>query len=98
MIFISNLFVLPLLVIIWSADAWLWLATIRLLLGKITSANNSFYNALRCLADPLPEYVRHITTKWSSKSLPYWMPWLMCFIGLMILRYALLEIIIVSQN
>jgi hypothetical protein len=98
MIYITNPLILPLIILIWSADAWLWLVSIRLLLGRIVSADNSVYNALRCLTDVLPEHVNRCLAKWSDRSLPRWIPWLITFIGLIALRHMLLQLIISLQN
>ena len=97
MIYVTNPLIVPFIALIWSADAWLWLASIRLVLGRIVSSNNSVCNALERLTDPLPKQVERSLSKWTNKQLPHWLPWLIVFVGLIVLRQLLLQLIVAMQ-
>ena len=97
MVYIENPLVLPLVILIWSADTWLWLASIRFVLRKTISTDNSFYIAIKSLTDPLPGYLKQLSKTYLHKSLPDWVPWVTGFTVLMVLRHMLLQLIISFQ-
>jgi hypothetical protein len=69
MIFISNPFALPLLVLIWSADLWLWLSVIKMIAEKIKPAN-TFSRSVAPVTDWLPEYLNRYLKVYLNKPLP----------------------------
>lgn len=89
MIFISNPLVLPVLVVIWSIDTWIWMASIRLLLGKL-NPDNQFTSLLGKLADPLPKIVNRQLAVWFRKAVPQWLAWTVTIVSLLMLRHILL--------
>jgi hypothetical protein len=97
MIYVTNPVILPFIVLIWSADAWLWLGSTRLVLGKILSSDNPVLNALERLTDPLPKLVKRSLSKWTNTQLPHWLPWLIVFVGAIVFRQMLLQLIFAMQ-
>ena len=93
MIYITNPIALPLAILAWSLDAWLWLASIRLLLGHIMSDNSTCHAIVR-LTDPLPQYVRQVTSAWTRRNIAVWVSWVITFICMIILRHTLLQLIV----
>jgi len=87
MIFINSPFILPLLIIIWSVDAWLFLASARLILGKIAPANQ-FSKTIILLTDPLPQLVKRWILHWFKKAMPTKAAWLLTIVAVLILRYV----------
>ena len=98
MIYFTNILIFLLSLIIWSADSWLWLAFMRLVLSKFSSEDNSFYCAFKTLTEPLPELLKRFTAKWGNKSLPRWFLWLITVTILIIFRYSLLQFITLLQD
>jgi hypothetical protein len=93
MIVIQNPFVFPVLVIIWSIDAWLWLAFIRLMLEKL-SPNNQLAISLCKLVDPLVKASGRLMSKCFKKELPEWSLRLITIIALILSRYLLVSLIV----
>ncbi len=86
MIFITHIFNLPLLILIWLIEVYLFLAAARLILAKIPSARQTrFYRQVKLLTDPFPNFVSQSLAKWSHASMPSWLAWVIvillgCFV------------------
>ena len=77
MIFVTNLFYMPFLVLIWLIEAYLFLTAARLVIAAVPSARKShLYHQLKLLTDPLPSKVGQHLAKWVRASLPSSLPWL----------------------
>ena len=99
MIFISNPFVLPLLVLVWSIDAWLWLASIRLILGQLPSfRSGSVCQCLKRLTDTLPQVMGLSVSRWTKKQMPSWLTWLVAVASLVMIRHLVLSFVIRFQQ
>jgi len=71
MTYISNLFNLPFLILIWLIEAYLFLASARLIVARIPSARQTyFYQNLKLLVDFVPEALRRKLAKWKDKKNP----------------------------
>jgi hypothetical protein len=93
MINISNPFVVPALVIIWSVDAWLWLALARLILAKLSP--DSQITALLCkLTDPPVRLAGRLMFLGFRTEIPEWLLWPITFLTLIILRCLLVSLIV----
>ena len=95
MIIISNPFVFPILVIIWSMDAWLWLASVRLILEKLIP-NNQLTISLSKIVDPLAKLADRLMLKYLKKRLPQWLSWIAIFFTLISIRYLLISLIVLN--
>jgi hypothetical protein len=99
MIFITNPFALPLLILIWSLDAWLWLASLRLILDKLPSVRiNHFCQSLRQFTDPLPNAVNRWISLWTRKPIPTWFMWLLTLVAVIVLRHLLISFVMSMQS
>lgn len=92
MIYITNPLLLPLVILVWSADAWLWLASLRLIIGHLTP-DNRLCKAIERLTDPLPEYIGRLINKVTGKSLNISFLWIISIVALIVLRHLILGII-----
>jgi len=94
MIYISNIFNLPLLIIIWLIEAYLFVAACRLIVAKIPSARQTyFYKNLKLLTDFVPEALSRKLLKWKDKSIPSWLAWFIVILSGFILRQALIVMV-----
>ncbi|MBN2138559.1 MAG: hypothetical protein JW720_12200 [Sedimentisphaerales bacterium] len=96
MIFLSNPLFLPLVLIIWAADAWLLLATIRLILRESSlSSQSPFCTAISRLTDPLLQFVNSRLSRLfrKGKPLPSWLLWLIVILSTLTIRQILIMIV-----
>ncbi|MFA6186475.1 MAG: hypothetical protein WC770_04580 [Phycisphaerae bacterium] len=93
MIVISNPFAFPILLIIWSIDAWLWMASLRIVLEKL-NPNHQLTVSLGRLVDPLVKALGRLLSKCFKRELPEWLLWLITFFALVALRYILVSLIV----
>ena len=94
MAYISSLFNLPLLIVIWLIEAYLFLAAARLIVAKIPSAKQTYFcQNLKLLVDFVPEALRRKLAKWKEKSIPPWLAWFIVILSGFILRQALIVIV-----
>ena len=94
MTYISNLFSLPRLIMIWLIEAYLFLAVARLIVARIPSAKQTYFlQNLKLLVDFVPEALRSKLVKWKDKSIPFWLAWFIVILSGFILRQALIVIV-----
>lgn len=99
MIFIANPFVLPLLVLMWFIDIWLWLASIRLILDQLPSfRTGSICQYLKQLTDKLPQVIGRSVSKWIQKQMPPWLTWVVTVASLIMIRHLVLSFVIHFQQ
>lgn len=94
MTYIPNMFNLPFLIIIWLIEAYLFLASARLIVASIPSARQSaFCQNLKLLTDFVPEALSRKLFKWKDKPIPSWLAWFIVILSGFILRQALIVIV-----
>ena len=93
MIVIQNPFVFPVLLIIWSIDAWLWLASLKFVLEKL-NPNHQMAVSLSRMVDTLVKTSGRLFSKCLKKEFPEWLLWLITFVALIALRYLLVSLIV----
>ena len=99
MVFITNPFLLPLLIVIWSAEAWVFLASIKLILDKIPSMqNNRIRRSLGPFTDSLPNLTTRCIQRLANKSTPDWAAWLITFVAVIFLRHILILFVMAVQS
>ena len=77
MIFVTNLFYMPFLLLIWPIEAYLFLTAARLIIAAVPNGRTSqLYHQLKLLVDPLPNKVRWHLAKWLKAPIPSSLPWL----------------------
>lgn len=98
MVFVSNPFLLPVLVLIWSMDVWLWLALIRLVLHRARPGPASTINqAVANITDPLTRLTSRCINHLSAKPMPSWLPWIVTFLIVAITRQVLWSVLLTYQ-
>lgn len=99
MIFVTNPFILLFLIIIWSADAWLLLASARLILDKVNSTKQGHIrNAIGQLTDPVTQLVNQQALRWFNKSLSKKAVWLLTITVVIAVRYIIVCLVISIQQ
>ena len=97
MVFMTNPFVLPLLVLIWSADAWLWLALLRLILTRF-KPQSTFGTIVSQITDPLPRLATLWINRWFNIMLSTRASWLVMVVAVIFLRYVLMWFVMSVQT
>jgi hypothetical protein len=92
--FVTNIFYMPFLLLIWLIEAYLFLAAARLIIAVVPSAREShLYHQLKLLVDPLPNKVGSHLAKWMRTSIPSSLPWLIVVGGGCVVRQILITMI-----
>ena len=100
MIHTTNILAAPLLITAWGIDAYLFLATVRLIFGQLPATRESqLSHALKEIVDPLPQRIDRQISARLHKSTPRWASWAIVFFGGLIIRHVVLMIAVnVSQS
>jgi hypothetical protein len=94
MIFVTNLFYMPFLLLIWLIEAYLLLTVARLIIAAVPSARTShLYHQLKLLVDPIPNKLRWHLAKWLKARIPSSLPWLIVVSGGCVVRQMLITLI-----
>ena len=94
MVYITNVFNLPFLIVIWLIELYLFLASARLVMANISSVRQShLFQQLKLLTDFLPEIVGKKLVKWKDKSMPSWMCWFIVMVSGFMLRQVLIVMV-----
>lgn len=92
MIILHNPFILPLLLIVWTIDAYMWFIAARILLEKLCP-DSQLTGTLRRLTEPLNVPGKFLAKR-LRKELPQWISWLITFIALILIRHFLVLLIV----
>jgi len=94
MTYVTNLFNLPLLILIWIIELYLFLALARLVVARIPSARQSaFYQHLKLLTDFVPEALSRKLAKKKDAPVPSWLSWFIVILSGFIIRQILIVIV-----
>lgn len=95
MIYVFNTTAGPLVLIIRLIDAYLFVASVRLLLERFEGASSlAACRTLQRFTDPLPRALHRWVTRRRKRPTPAWVAWLIVLLGGMALRYLVLAIIL----
>jgi len=90
MIIHTSIFALPLLIVVWSLDLYVFLACIRLSLSRFGGARAQAACAwLRQVTDSIPQRVELWLARRSRDYPPKWVPWVIVMAGCIALRYLI---------
>lgn len=90
MIITTNILALPLVLLLWSLDAFIMLASARLVLGQLAADwAGRLSRSLAPLTDWAPDHLRRIGAHWFKRSIPSWAGWVIVIGAAMILRNVL---------
>jgi len=98
MVFVSDPFLFPVLVMIWSMDVWLWLALIRLALHRIQSGPASEINqVVASITDPITRLTDRCINHFTQKPVPQWLLWIVTFLAMVTARQLMLSLLISNR-
>lgn len=98
MVVIRNPLVLPVLVLLWSIDAWLWLASIRLVLFRVhTGPAGRIGQGLAKITDPLPGATGQCIRQLTTRQPPLWLTWLLTVFAVVAVRSVVVSVLVSVQ-
>ena len=79
-----------LMMILWAADSYLFMVSLRLMLGLLPAIRSSrFFFGLREVTDGIPRRVDEWLTTWRRRSSAPSLPWIIVIVTTVIIRYVL---------
>ena len=91
----SNIIAAPLAMAVWLIDIFVFLACMRLILGRITGEwPGRVASGLAPITDPIPRALGSYVNSRRQRAMPSWAPWLCVLGGAVMTRYMLLSVII----
>ena len=91
----TNIFAVPLVLVIWLMDVFVFLACMRLILGRITGEWPSrVASGLAPITDPIPRALGSYIDSRRQRAVPSWAPWLCVLGGAVMARYMSLAVIV----
>jgi hypothetical protein len=94
MIFVTNIFNLPLLIAVWLIEAYIFLAVARLILANVPSGRHTrLYRQVKLLTDLLPDFISRQLAEISKATIPPWVPWAVAILSLCVVRQILVWIV-----
>lgn len=94
----TNILVAPLLLVAWTLDVYVFLACLRLLLGKFPGVGPARVSqCLQVITDPLPLAAARLLHRRSGKGVPPWLPWLIVILAAVIMRYAVVGLVLMVR-
>ncbi|MBN2560180.1 MAG: hypothetical protein JXQ75_04555 [Phycisphaerae bacterium] len=91
----SNIIAAPLVLAVWLLDVFVFLACMRLALGRMTGEWPSRVAAgLRPITDPIPQALARYLASRRDRAVPSWAPWLCVIGGAVAVRYLLVWIVV----
>ena len=98
MVIYTNPITLPILVLIWSMDAWLWLAAIRAVLCRLESVHaNHICQAIAQVIEPITELAKRTISRFTTRQIPQWSLLLAAALAMITIRQILLSIVMLRQ-
>jgi len=95
MIYATNPFLLPMFLMVGSSDAWLFIATLRLMLSKSSELRaRQLGDTLGHFADPLPNWLKNQIGKIIKRPMSTRTTWLVTMISVFIFRSILVYFIV----
>lgn len=90
MIITTDFLALPLVVLLWSLDAFITLASARLILGQLAPDwAGRASQGLAPLTDWAPDILRRLVVNWFKRPLPSWAVWAIVIGAALVLRNVL---------
>ena len=95
MIYMTNPFLLPILFMVGSADAWLFIATLRLMLRHCSEVRaRQISDTLGHFADPLPNWLESQVRKVIKRPMSTRVTWLVTMVSVFTVRSILVCLIV----
>ena len=85
----------PILILVMSLDCWLFLASLRLILGRLSATRNSkICLSLAELTDPLVRPVDRVLGDWRCGPVVVHLSWLAVFIAMLVIRHIFIQLVV----
>ena len=98
MIYTTNILAGPLILIIWCIDAYIFLASVRLILGRLRATTLAQVRVnLQQFTDPLPQSLHMWMSARLRRPLRPWMSWAIVLFGCIVLRHVLIWIVLMLR-
>ena len=95
MIYVTNILAGPLVLLVWLIDTYLFIVTVRLVLGQVGTADLlAARRTLQQITDPPARAVHRWISRRRNRPTPIWVAWPVVLLGGLILRHLLLAIIL----
>ena len=95
MVYTTNILALPLVLIIWALDMYLFLLMVYSVLTRLSGERASQLRiCLRPFTEPLTRAVRQWLGRHTSKPVRQWVPWAVVIFAALIGRYLLVLLIL----
>jgi len=95
MVVITSIFNLPLLILVWLIEGYIFLVVVRLILAHVPSSRQSnLYQPIKTLTDLFPNLISRHLAKVSRTPVPSWLPWVVTVLLLCLARQILIWILI----
>ena len=94
MIYFTNIWTLPVVLLALSIDMWLLACSIRLLLRQMPRTHDSHaYFLLQRYLDTVPARIGRWLASWRRRPTPEWLGWFLLLVSLFAMRHALIVVI-----
>ena len=94
----NNILAGPLVLIIWCIDAYIFLASVRLILGRLRATTLAQVRVdLQQFTDPLPQSLHMWMSARLRRPLRPWMSWAIVLFGCIVLRHVLIWIVLMLR-
>jgi uncharacterized protein YggT (Ycf19 family) len=98
MVTVTHAYLFPLVVAIWTIDAYVFLIGVRLVARQLPAASTSTFT--RCLAelvDPIPARLRRWLSAGCRQPVREWVAWLIVIALLLVARHLVLRIMMAAM-
>ena len=96
MIYVTNLLIMPIVLLIWIIDCWLSLTVLKLILDKMTPGNQ-FSTVTSPIIESPVRILGKCSSTWFKKPLSRQILWTMTLIAILCLRLTLFWIVVSVQ-
>lgn len=94
-VYTTSILAAPFALLALTIGAYLFAACLRLTLGQLPAARTTrFYQSLKELVDPVPQYVGRRLTTWRRRSYPAWVPWVIVIVAGLLTQQLLASLIV----
>jgi hypothetical protein len=91
----TGLLAAPLTILVLLIGGYLFLTCLRLTLGQLSVVRTTrFFQGLKELVDPVPQYIGRRLTTWQCRVYPAWVPWAIVLVAGLLAHYALASLIV----
>ncbi len=95
MIYATNIFAVPLILIVWSMDMYLLLLSARVVLSRLSDKRtNKLSSYLMLFTDPPVQAVKQWIEQQALRRTKQWVPWVVVVVTSLVVRHLLVLLIV----